>query len=257
MEYLNITNSEEEVIKEFRLLSRSKTVTVIIPFKRIKGLPMPDSSGSEKLIAEFKVMTCEEYWKVEKATEVIREEVINMPLGGVRINIIHDMDYQSMRVEMIRRLLVSWNIPVELNHEDDDGVLTEESLERVLSVSAPLISALLYEYETTFHIDQEEEKQIDKQSAILFSKNSRGVENACDAITLFCTIGSFWEKFGINHFEIGNLPYKDFVRLRIMISKENKATRSQSEKSGKSATKVSVGGKTRESRGTVINLASS
>ena len=122
-----------------------------------------------------------------------------------------------------------------------------------MGLPAPLLEAILEKYEDTVHLSDEEEATINKQASILFAKNSQGVENACEAVSLFCNLGNFWEKFGIDRFNIKKLPYREYVMLKIMISKENSATAARNAAaSSKKTGNVSIGGKVQKSRGVVI-----
>ena len=72
-------------------------------------------------------------------------------------------------------------------------------------------------------------------------------------VSLFCNLGNFWEKFGIDRFNIKKLPYREYVMLKIMISKENSATAARNAAaSSKKTGNVSIGGKVQKSRGVVI-----
>ena len=70
-------------------------------------------------------------------------------------------------------------------------------------------------------------------------------------VTLFCTLGNFWEKFGLNRFDLKKLPYKEFLMLRVMMQKEGEAMkRNQPQHNKGSNTRIAgPGGRTRPSRG--------
>jgi len=164
------------------------------------------------------------------------------------------VDFSEITRLMLRRLLMSWSLDIPLEFTDS-GWLTDRSFDRVKQIPAPLANALIREYEKEVTLDSKEEDKIERQSVILFSQNSRGVENACESIGQFCTYGSFWDKFGIDSFSLSKMPYKDFLGLKMMLANENESHRRQMQKSKTPPTKIAgggFGGKTRASRGVVM-----
>ena len=127
--------------------------------------------------------------------------------------------------------------------------MTAESYRRVSSVPAPLLEALLDKYEERIQVSKEDEELIHRQSAILFSKNSRGVADACEAVSLYCTLGNYWEKFGLDRFSILSLPYREYLMLKIMIGKEGESHKVAHHKP--SPSRVAMGGSIRPSRAVV------
>ena len=242
--YSNTTDSLDEIQREFSLLFTPEFVTVRVKVQWLNDiLCVPSVSGEEVVEAEFTPMTCGIYWEIEKESEYIVE---------YQKSEIPENDRQTMRTLYLQRGLKKWSLPVPLEF-NDIGHLTEECMARVTSLPAPLITAILAKYEETMYIDSEEEVEISKQAARLFRKNSQGVENACEAVSLYCTLGNFWDKFGLNRFQLREIPYRDFMRLRLMVSKEHKAhaTEPRGSQGTGSNTRVSTGGRTRPSRAIV------
>ena len=96
---------------------------------------------------------------------------------------------------------------------------------------------------------------ITRQSINLFSKHSHGVKDACEAVGLFCTLGNYWEKFGINRDMLPKMPQKEYLMLKMMVGNEGEAMRrnNASAHSKPSPNRVAgAGGRTRASRGVVV-----
>lgn len=239
--------AEDIARREMNLLDHPDKISVTINLScRGGNLYLPSKSGKINETATFKIWTFGDNKIIEDACKykVERED-------GKEID---EVDINEVRRLMIKRNLLNWTLPIEI--ERNNGWMTYESYQRVSRVHAPIIEAFLYEFEKSFIINEDEEKEISKQCAILFSPNSKGVSNACDAISMFCTYGNFSEKFGINPEDLPNMPFKEYQLLRMVMNKEGNAVRrNSSTKDHHSNTRIAAGGvKPRASRGTKIAL---
>ena len=100
---------------------------------------------------------------------------------------------------------------------------------RVSLISAPLMEAFLSGFDRSTEITDEEERRIQRQCSILFSKNSRGVSDPCEAVSLFCSMENFWEKFGVGRgVPIHEMPFKEYIMLKMVIGKESEAMKHSS-----------------------------
>ena len=88
-----------------------------------------------------------------------------------------------------------------------------------------MMEAFLDRFEQSIQVTEQEEKMMERQSAVLFGKTGRGVADACEAVSLFCTLGNFAEKFGIDRFQLPGLPMREYTLLKMMIGKEGDASR--------------------------------
>lgn len=242
---LNSTD-EAEIRKEWERLVVSADECVVRAVCREYGpFLIPQDDGDIEVVAVFRSMSYGEYRQIEIAASA--EEMVS------KHETLLSVDYESMKEAMLRQMLVSWNLDIPLEF-DERGWLTDDCFTRVCRLPAPLVEALLSEYEMKMKITDEEERKIDRQAAILFAKNSKGVSNACEAVSLFCTYGSFWEKFGLNRFQLSQLPYSEYLRLKIMVSKDNQAQAAAIRTSGRPMSKVvGAGGRPRASRGVVVS----
>jgi len=200
--------------------------------------------------AKFAVMTCDDYWDIEKEASVV------IKATEEREDDTTTLDHQEFQRLTVLRLLRSWSLDVPLEFDDETGWLTTRCAARVLGVCGPLLRALVEKYEEHMRIDDEESKKIERQSLVLFNSNrTGGVSNPCEAVSLFCLLGNFWEKFGLNRFQIGKLPYREYYMLRLMLANESDAHARDAKRrrnKGKPTMIAGPGGRTRPSRGIVV-----
>jgi len=211
-----------EKIDEAQALAKAKSLSdptktiVSVNVRWLGRICVPTANSKEKESATFKVLTFGDNKILDDATSI--------DVKMSEMESVSSTDLNEYRRLLLRRNLLSWTLDIPIERED--GWMTQGCYNRVKNVSAPLINAFLDEYEKDIAITHEEEETIARQSVILFSKHSRGVANACDAVSQFCTLGSFWEKFGIGSGRsIDDMSYKDYTRLKMMMSRENEAMR--------------------------------
>lgn len=235
---------EEIARREERLLTSPQTVKVKINVSWVNGMCLPDSDGKDKEEAVFKMFTFGDNQIIDRA--VTYEVVIEESRSKVSVS-----DLNEYRRFLIKRNLMSWTLDIPIEREN--GWMTPECYSRVKNIPAPLMEAFLDGFENRISVSREEEEKIVRQSVLLFSKNSRGVADACEAISMFCTLGNLWEKFGIGRgVPLMDMSYKEYLSLKIIMGKETEASR-VSHASKKPLTKiVGAGGKPRASQGIVM-----
>jgi hypothetical protein len=81
--------------------------------------------------------------------------------------------------------------------------------------------ALSEKYEEDIFPSEKEQLEIEKQCAVLFSDHSHGVSEPCETVALYCVSSNFWDKFGLNRNDLKRLPYREFLRMRMMVHREN------------------------------------
>lgn len=242
----NVIDDYEKYRREYDMLISPDTLKIEIGCFISNGFLMPDRNGEIKHWAKFRKMDMEHHQLINKFSK--RE--VYQTMNGVERPIISDIDMEELDIHVLRFMLIDWSL-CEL-YFDDNGYLTEESLKQVLQHPAPVIGTFINKYYSTYIITSEDEKIIERQSSILFAKNSRGVDNACDAITLFCMLGNMWEKFGLNYHDLKKMPYKEYVMLRMVLGEEIKRHKIETSKTGSNTRIAGSGGRTRPSRGHVI-----
>jgi len=207
------------------------------------GMCLPDKEGEFDEEAVFAVLTFGDNYAIEKAVTSEHEE----DGGRVKVMLADLNEYKRL---LLKRTLLSWTLDVPIER-DCNGWMTSGCYERVARLPAPLVEAFLRGFEESVEITDDEERTISRQCAILFSKSGRGVADACEAVSLFCTLGNYWEKFGLDKNKLPQLPYREYLMLRMMIGKEGEAVRVQSKpKPAGGGTRIAgAGGRARPSRG--------
>jgi len=227
---------DQIIYQEWKSMNFGGQVPITIPLKSLGNIWLPCGEGEEpeaELSAIFRTMTFEDF--------AVMEDLISVDYKINEQETVRELDFSGMRWLMMRRLPLSWNLPIPLEYEN--GWMKEESFSRLKRLPAPLVNAMLNEYQPHASLSRDEEVTIDRQSLTLFNENSRGVINACKAISLYCLLTSFWEKFGISRFDIPNMQYKEYLMLRQMIGNDNEATRRRIKKSQTSSSKVNTRGR--------------
>jgi len=240
--------AEQVAEREFEMSMGTDVVCVRVPVSWYGTLCLPDSDGEDEEWAAFKVWTFGDNLVAER---LCAYDVDMDGKGQDRT----EVDYSKMRRVMLRRALLDWSLDIPIERNAD--WLTKECYSRVGKVYAPLMEALVSEYEKSISIADKEEEKISRQSSILFSPNSRGVNDACEAISIFCTYGNFAEKFEIDRNKLFDLPYREFMLLRMMMNKEGEATKraNKTQKNHHAGTRIAAGStKPRASRGKSIAM---
>ena len=238
--------AEEIARRESELMEDPSKIPVYVKIYREQGLRFPHPEGDEEVKAIFSIMTFGDHLMIEQACrhETEREDGKMVP----------EVDYNEVRRLTLKRNLLSWSLDEKIEREN--GWLTRDCYKKhVGQVEAPLIEAFLEAFWMRSELTKDEESVIDRQSSILFGKNSRGVTDACEAVRLYCTMSSQWDKFGIKEEELTNMSYQKYLMLRMMTSNENEAQRRNSAPKNQAVTRIAgAGGKTRASRGQRIPL---
>jgi len=244
--------AEQIARREIALLEAPDRVPVSITMAKVNGIMLPrkrhhvgEDTELRDAKAVFKIWTFGDNQIIEKACRYSK----NVDGRNQEYT-----DVNEMRRLMVKRSLLSWSLPIPIEREN--GWLTTDSYERVGSVPAPLMEALVYEFEKTFMVTESEEETVNRQCAVLFNRGGRGVTDACDAISMFCSYGNFNEKFGMSKEDMAMLPFKDYQLLRMVMTKEGESVkRDRNKKDHHAGTRIAMGGtKPRASRGKRIAL---
>jgi hypothetical protein len=206
----------EAAEREWLAVSSPDTVCVQVKASWHGRVCLPCPNGDFVAWAKFAKMTCVDYWYL------VDELTINVELGGGR-DMTSYMDMYELRRQFIRRFLREWNLGVPLEFDQETGWMTRECFEVVGSMPGSLLMELAAQYESDIFPDIKEQQDIDKQCALLFSDKSLGVSEPCETVALYCVSSNFWDKFGLNRNDLRSMPYREFLRLRLMVHRENLA----------------------------------
>lgn len=235
---------EQLARKEYGTIIDPTKIRIRVKVSWVNGICLPDSRGKTEEEAIFKVLTFGDNYALDKA--VSYEIEVDGGMGRVTA-----FDLNEYRRLLIKKNLLSWTLDIPIERED--GWMTPKCYERVRRIPGPLMDAFVDGFEQSSTITREEEEKIIKQSIILFGRNSRGVVDACEAISLFCTLGNFWEKFGVSKgVPIQEFPYKEYLMLKMVVSKENEAMRTQMAPRKPLTRIAGPGGRPMASRGIVV-----
>lgn len=246
---MNIT-AEQIARHETNLLYDPHHIRVQVNVSWDKGFCLPDPNGKYEETALFKVLSFGDNYAIEKA--VTYEVSTNRYERGelVKVSVSDVNEYKRL---LIKRNLVEWSLDIPIE-KDIFGWLTPECYRRISNVPAPLLDAFVTKFENSIHVTEEEERKISRQCLALFAKNGHGVSDACEAVSMFCTLGNFSEKFGIDREKLANMPYREFVMLKIMIGKEGDSIKRNQNISSQV---VGQGGRVTSSKGRRIALPGS
>lgn len=128
-------------------------------------------------------------------------------------------NFKKIKIFCLKHLLKDTNYPVEIVRDGEE--LTDESLENVLKIH-PRIWREIFNKFSIFNDEKspEEEKRIAKECSLIFGAG-KTVNNPHPDIILYCDMIAFWDKFGLNYFDIQNLPKGLFYTLKRMIDSDN------------------------------------
>lgn len=128
-------------------------------------------------------------------------------------------NFSKIKMFCMRHLLKDTNYPIEIKR-DNDGI-TEETLERVLKIH-PRIWRSIFSKFSIFEEEKtpEEEKRIAKECSLIFG-SGKAVSNPHPDIILYCDLIAFWDKLGLNYFDLQNLPKPLYYTLKRMIDVDN------------------------------------
>lgn len=131
--------------------------------------------------------------------------------------------YNFCRIKkfMIRRMLCGTNISWIKLSRSTNGALDDESYNSVMRVHPRILRVVMDKMDIfPKQLEKKEEKELEKQCIILFGKGD-GVMNPHPYIVSYCNLISFWDKFGMNYFDIMKLPRDMFAMLKKMMNLES------------------------------------
>ena len=236
--------AEEIAKRECEAMTDPNKVKVRVGVLEWNGIKMPvaEDRAEAHVEAVFNKMTVGDNRVIEDAVSYMHERP-----DGKEQRLTDVTEYRRL---LMKRNLLEWDL---CEVEREGGWMTSECYKKIGKMAAPLVEAILDRYESSMTITRDEERVIDRQAAILFGKNSRGVADACEAVRKYCNLGSFWEKFGLREEQLDNMHYKDFLMLKIMSAKEIESQKASAPSGKKPVTKIAgPGGRVRQSRGVVV-----
>lgn len=171
-----------------------------------------ECEDAEKVVVKFNRMNHGMWLYIE-------ENILEVNEGLVEKDVQITYNFMKMRSFIIKWLLKEWNLPIELE-KGNCGELTDDSYEKVMSMFPSILNYFVNYVENRLFLFESERKEISKQCLKLFGPRSIGVNNPHEAVSLYCGYASFWEKFGLNYFDLQRLPQDLYVKLKTVMSNE-------------------------------------
>jgi len=99
--------------------------------------------------------------------------------------------------------------------EREGGQISSEQYEaQILALDPRVAIALVLPVMQDLFISPAENQRLYKQCVALFAAKSRGVTYPDKWIRRYCELVTFWEKFGLNAFDLEKIPQAEALRLR-------------------------------------------
>lgn len=131
-------------------------------------------------------------------------------------------DFNKVKKFMMTYMISGTNFPgVGKIQYGDDGKICDDVMKKLNRIH-PRIWSQLFEKIDVFpgKLPDSEEMALEKQCKTLFC-DSQSVQNPHEWVVMYCTLLSFWEKFGLNYFDVMKLPNDLYNMLKKMSGLEN------------------------------------
>jgi hypothetical protein len=181
-----------------------------------QNILLPDSDGNIEIKAVFNKMTVHDSLTLDRLSYSKQDN-----------DNISSIDYTVYRSLLLRRCLISLDENV---FERKNGWIVEEDWNKIKNYNAMILNHIMYEFEMTTVLTEEEESQIERQSVALFGTDAGKVNNPNPSISMYCTLLSVWDKFGLNIETLKSMKNSDYLKIREIMSKEAEINKRNSKK---------------------------
>lgn len=131
--------------------------------------------------------------------------------------------FNSFKIKkfLINYLLCNTNIPGISFERQENGKLKTQSFNKIMKIHPRILGLILEQFDLfPKELSKDEERDIEKQCVLLFGKGE-SVSNPHPFVMTYCNLVSFWDKLGLNYFDIMKLPNDIFNFLKKMIALDN------------------------------------
>jgi len=173
------------------------------------GVYMQDENGEETLTACFKKMTIDDNMAIERLSYEKKSNENGMDISA--------SNFLIYRTILLRRLLLSID---DFKPERKNGWIVEKDWNIIKNYNGMIVSHLVDEYEKSISVSDDDEKLLGRQSAVLFGVDNGKVSNPHPGISMYCTLGSIWEKFGIDVSKLGDMTFDKFLLIKQIMGSE-------------------------------------
>lgn len=155
----------------------------------------------------------------------IQTQCIEQIQGFNEKDIIAVYNTKKLKNFIMKYMIKDWSFDYQLKR-NFDGSLEQETLNYIYGLHPRILRVLLDKYTCKQGFTQQQQGKIQKQCYLLFDKGS-SVSNPHWSISLYCDLTSFWQKFGLNYYDIQQLPENIYDGLRKVMSSESKISNSK------------------------------
>ncbi len=170
--------------------------------------------SDEEIVFKFKKLTYE-YWKFIES-EMIEKHKVKLMFG--REDIISSYNFTKMSKHILQYVLKEWSLPIELVF-NENGVIEDECYEKIMAIHPNILKYFIESFETSLFLSADDKDKMIRQSRSLF-KDGNAVSSPHEAISAYCDLTAFWDKFGLNYYDLKNLPYELYLRLKTISQHE-------------------------------------
>lgn len=152
------------------------------------------------------------YWRWMESECVVKYK------NGINEVVLYN--YKKIKFFMIRHLLARTSFEwLKLRY--NNGCLCDDSFNDVMRVHPRILRSVFLKVDIfPPDLSDNETMMLDRQCAKLFGKGE-GIVNPHPWITTYCNLTAFWEKFGLNYYDILHLPHELFVQLKKIMGLES------------------------------------
>lgn len=130
-------------------------------------------------------------------------------------------DFIKIKRFMLERMLYDTNLPNIKVKYDQNGKLQKKVLDKIYKVHPRILRSIMDKVQFFPNtLSKKENKEIEKQCAKLFG-SGQSVSNPHEMIMTYCNLVSFWDKFGLNYFDIMKMPRDLYNSLKKIMTLES------------------------------------
>lgn len=156
---------------------------------------------------------------------LIQQDCILQQQGVNEFDMIYIYNTRKLKEYILRFMYKGSNLDFEV-YRNEDGMLDDESMEKIYKIHPRILKIVLQQYVYRAGFTEEQNGKIQKQCYLLFDKG-QGISNPHWTVSLYCDLVAFWQKFGLNYYDIQRLPQEVFDGLRRILNADNELTASK------------------------------
>lgn len=197
------------------------TVVIDVPVSPYQNTLLPLESGRGAIRFVFKKLSVEDTLLIEKlsyTTNLIDNKID-----------VSACDYHIYRKLLLRRCLL-WFGDKEIRR--NGGWVIKEDWDWILKTNAMILNAAIDGFEAESTLSGDDEKRIDRQASLLFGSEHNKITNPEPSISMYCTLASIWDKFGITVETLSKMSNADYMKIRAVLAKEAEMMKREAKKHG-------------------------